>query len=104
MKLAYSIFLRELGEVFLFHGLFLKLAFILSFCTFVNFIKAFQISMHVLEILKPFVDGVIPVAFRRKKTSLNSLSIGCLQPSNFNKCHRSLNYTFFLLIESHFEI
>lgn len=103
MKLAYLIFLRELGEMFLFHGSFLKLAFILSLSALVNFIKAFQISMHILELLKPSVGGVIPVAFRRKKTStecsLNSLSIGCLQPSNFNKCHRSLNYTFFLLIE-----
>lgn len=74
--------------MFLFHGLFLKLAFILSLSTLVNFIKAFQISVHVLEILKPFVDGVFPVAFRRKKTSmecsLNSVSIGCLPPSNFN--------------------
>lgn len=47
---------------------FLKfLAFILSLSTSVNLIKVFQVIMHVLERMKPFVDGVITVAIRRKK-------------------------------------
>lgn len=46
---------------------FLKfLAFILSLSTSVNFIKVFQVIMHVLERMKPFVDGVITVAIRKK--------------------------------------
>lgn len=68
MKLAYSVFLGNLVKYFCFMVCFLKfLAFILSPSTSVNFIKVFQVIMHVLERMKPFVDGVITAAIRRKK-------------------------------------
>lgn len=81
---------------------FLKfLAFILALSTSVNFIKVFQVIMHVLERMKLFVGGVITGAIRRKKTSvkylLNSLFIGFMEPNNFKKCLGSLNNIFCLL-------
>lgn len=89
MKLAYSMFLREFVEMFY---CFLRFfAFI-----FVPFMKKFQISVHVLERMKPFFEGVITITNRRKKTSmkclLNSLTIGFIELNNFKKRHGTLNY------------
>ena len=94
MKLAYSVFLREFVEMFY---CFLRFfAFIFVPLPQLTFMKEFQISIHVLERMKPFFERVITITNRRKKTSmkclLNSLSIGFIELNNFKKCHGTLNY------------